>query len=451
MMWSIFMYCRMAEAQAHASLGYIYELLKDTDKAIDHYEQRLRIALDVVDKAAEARSYCSIGNCLKAIVQPEKALECYNRSLMLASEMEDRLGEGVVHANMGTTHEMLSNMEEALVHQEKQMHAMQQAGNLHGEALALESMAHTLEYMGSISQACETLKSLIAVQKKLRYEGELIDSLAKLSLLREQGGDKAAKSGAGSGGGLKNTLKKMKPAGKKKRQRNVTAPEISAEALKGLRKEQAVKPGKDGRGLFGKKPAKSEKEGGSPRKTDQDGVRETTIREEGNDQPVISSAGDGPPKSESRLSEYAPPTVGELPAAPLPHSKTDPSLSYQTHADLSQLSLSSSIPEEAASTQSSLEGVALEQLAPPSGGNTEYAGPGGGGSEDRVQGGKEEVEERDFRKGCPELYNDYGDEQHKLNLKHVLKFLESCNETSPVDLSSLVDWDGWTLVSKGVM
>ena len=127
----------MAEAQAHASLGYIYELLKDTDKAIDNYEQRLRIALDVVDKAAEAKSYCSIGNCLKAIVQPEKALECYNRvrhtshtypyslslcspqSLMLASELEDRLGEGVVHANMGTTQEMLSNMEEALIHQEK--------------------------------------------------------------------------------------------------------------------------------------------------------------------------------------------------------------------------------------------------------------------------------------------------------------------------------------------
>ena len=29
----------MAEAQAHASLGYIYELLRNTDKAIDHYEQ----------------------------------------------------------------------------------------------------------------------------------------------------------------------------------------------------------------------------------------------------------------------------------------------------------------------------------------------------------------------------------------------------------------------------
>ena len=43
-----------------------------------------------------------------------------------------------------------------------------------------------------------------------------------------------------------------------------------------------------------------------------------------------------------------------------------------------------------------------------------------------------------FRKGCPTLYDDYGDEQHKLNLKHVLKFLDMCNETSPVDLTVLI-------------
>ena len=30
---------RSAQARAHASLGYVYELLQDTDKAIDHYEQ----------------------------------------------------------------------------------------------------------------------------------------------------------------------------------------------------------------------------------------------------------------------------------------------------------------------------------------------------------------------------------------------------------------------------
>ncbi len=31
--------CRSAEARTHGSLGYVYELLQDTDKAIDHYEQ----------------------------------------------------------------------------------------------------------------------------------------------------------------------------------------------------------------------------------------------------------------------------------------------------------------------------------------------------------------------------------------------------------------------------
>ena len=30
---------RSAEARVHASLGYVYELLQDVDKAIDHYEQ----------------------------------------------------------------------------------------------------------------------------------------------------------------------------------------------------------------------------------------------------------------------------------------------------------------------------------------------------------------------------------------------------------------------------
>lgn len=30
---------RSAEARAHGSLGYVYEQLKDTDKAIDHLEQ----------------------------------------------------------------------------------------------------------------------------------------------------------------------------------------------------------------------------------------------------------------------------------------------------------------------------------------------------------------------------------------------------------------------------
>jgi len=31
--------CRAAEARAHGSLGYVYELLKNADKAIDHLEQ----------------------------------------------------------------------------------------------------------------------------------------------------------------------------------------------------------------------------------------------------------------------------------------------------------------------------------------------------------------------------------------------------------------------------
>ena len=306
---------------------------------------------------------------------------------------------------------------------------------------------------------------LIVVQKKLRQEGELIDSLSKLSKLKEQGGDKAGKSGTGSGGGLKNTLKKMKPTGKKKRQRNITAPEITAEALKGLRKEEVPKTTSKegaGRGLFGKKLTK-EKEGGSPQKKQEHQTvkespeRQAAIRVELTE-PAIS-ADDGLLSQKTETEDVV--TLQELTSAPIPtltHSKTDSAINYQP--DLSQVSLSSSIPEEAGSTQSSFEAVPTEQLAPSRGHPEANSGTVGSqegpklspGASDGVIGEMGEMgEERDFRKGCPTLYDDYGDEQHKLNLKHVLKFLDMCNETSPVDLTCLVDWDGWTLVSKEVM
>lgn len=309
---------------------------------------------------------------------------------------------------------------------------------------------------------------LIVVQKKLRQEGELIDSLAKLSTLKEEGGgEKTARSGS-SAGGLKNTLKKMKPAGKKKRQRNITAPEISVEALKGLRKTEPQKPTKDvgGRGLFGKKPTNKEKEGAPHKKSGQDislpqrQMAISAIKEEGHEPLRVMDE----EKNDAHFSEYA--LASRHLSATLPtlsHSKTEPAISYPP--DLSQASFSSSIHEEALSTQSSLEAVPLEQLAPPSQGHPEADSGGGsqegmklspGGSDIIVRGGEgEELEgegaEKDFRKGCPDLYDDYGDEQHKLNLKHVLKFLETCNETSPADLTGLEDWDGWTLATKEVM
>ena len=325
------------------------------------------------------------------------------------------------------------------------------------------------------------------VQKKLRQEGELIDSLAWIAKLKEQGGDKIGRS-ASSAGGLKNTLKKMKPAGKKKRQRNITAPEISPEAWEGLKKAVDGKVGKEGkegkeggRGLFGKWSSKEKEVGGTPpRKQEPEVVKAVTERdvserpgmterapvvpvikeEELAAQDSTSSADDLSQKSEPRFSDFHL-TVGER-ASTLPNlsrSKTDTNINYQT--DLSQLSLTPSIPEEIFSTQSSFEAIPLEQLAPASQGHGEASSAGtsphtpSGSAEEREGTGQGELQEidemlKDFRKGCPSLYEDYGDEQHKLNLKHVLKFLESCHESRPLELSVLQEWDGWTLASKEI-
>ena len=64
----IFVFCqfRSAQARAHASLGYVYELLQDTDKAIDHYEQVHRI-VDQIQARGEHTLICSVEVCMKLV------------------------------------------------------------------------------------------------------------------------------------------------------------------------------------------------------------------------------------------------------------------------------------------------------------------------------------------------------------------------------------------------
>lgn len=86
---------RISLARTHENLGHCYEILRNFDKAIDHYQkvsrgigwshyvfclvQCLKAAVATKNRLLEAQTFCYIGNCLKATLQPEKAIECYKR------------------------------------------------------------------------------------------------------------------------------------------------------------------------------------------------------------------------------------------------------------------------------------------------------------------------------------------------------------------------------------
>ena len=292
-------------------------------------------------------------------------------------------------------------------------------------------------------------------------------------------------SKSSGGAGLKNTWKRLK--GKKKKQRNLTAPEISPQTMEFAR-AQAGKPAAldtleedkgssgGGHGFFGKRSKSKEKVNtvstpqlkkqdsqtsqASPKNKRRDvvGVKDEEILR--TESPSSAEDTSLSQKSDSRLSDEQPLKFHNL----LKRSTTDSVL--VAHSDFvfsesSKLSLSPSgtfagMEEEPLSTQSSSD--ANVQISPfhrpPDGSSSTGFLPNGDVMEERtntreIEESKEAAED-DFRQGCPTLYGEFGDKQHKLNLKRVQQFLESSGEMMPEDLRILQDWDGWVLASKDI-
>ena len=55
------------------------------------------------------------------------------------------------------------------------------------------------------------------------------------------------------------------------------------------------------------------------------------------------------------------------------------------------------------------------------------------------------------RKDKKPLYKNFGSESHRQTLKELEEFLDTSNETEPLDLSKLLDWDGWMIGSRDVV
>lgn len=321
--------------------------------------------------------------------------------------------------------------------------------------------------------------------------------MAQLSRLNELRGEKS-KTGSG-GAGLKNTWKKLK--GKKKKQRNLTAPEISPQSLQlaasqssssgkkmstdlapvkesegesGTRKEKGLsgKPSvsKDKLHAIKHQDSENEKQAtSSPSHVSSKNRNRTTSlgsREEFHRAESRSSVEDTSlsQKSDLRFSDEH--SVGEKTTpSHTGSSKVDLVLSQPTDCSQTSVKLSHSqsgnfvTHEDHLSTQSSSDvNIQMSPLGHEhdqflSGEQAPAVDIGFLSNSHLTLSEKEQQEmmERDFTKGCPSIYTGYRDKQHTLNLKRVQEFLESSGEMEPVDLSVIRDWDGWMMASREIV
>lgn len=297
------------------------------------------------------------------------------------------------------------------------------------------------------------------------------------------GGSTSTSSGGGTG--LKNTWKKLK--GKKKKQRNLTAPEISSQDLKAAGvsndshhtstatlsplKEDGASEKKDGK--KGGKHRKQSKDSSSASKGKTAGLGETVFMNVLAESPVGSLS-----QPDDHLHHHHRAATGGASSSEVDILSPSDRKSKSSASDviiLEPLSLSQTSGKHSAvslsqpdtftgnedhfSTQSSSEVGPSNALT-----NEAQHGSGGGGWGGRLREETEEEEGEEgegrgydmdhmgsYLRGSSTLYKSYGSKQHRLNLERVHEFLESTGELEPQDLTVLQDWDGWMTASRDIV
>ena len=312
------------------------------------------------------------------------------------------------------------------------------------------------------------------MQGKLKNEQEeqaLTSRINRLNDMRAgtpkpKDGGSSGGSGAGGGGtGLIGTWKKLK--GKKKKQRNLTAPEISTQDIKVATVsdeahrtststlvpviESEKKEGK-GKARFGRKQSRDKTSLEPKDLRCASSAAEIVFKNELADSPLLPEEASLSQMSAPLASGHIEPPASDINATPSPAKSSDmivlePLDLSQTSGKHSGASLSQTDPfagiDEHLNTQSSSETAMSSSLI--------GAHQSSEGWNDKVASKDDIHYEGSNFQGSSRLYEDYGSKQHRLNLERVHTFLESSGEMEPADLNLLQDWDGWMVASRDIM
>ena len=92
---------REGEGVALGSLGLAYSSLGEVRRAIEFYDQQLKIVREIGDRRGEGNALGNLGNAYSSLGEVRRAIEFYEQHLKITREIGDRQGEGQPWAALG--------------------------------------------------------------------------------------------------------------------------------------------------------------------------------------------------------------------------------------------------------------------------------------------------------------------------------------------------------------
>ncbi|MFC7546074.1 BTAD domain-containing putative transcriptional regulator [Plantactinospora sp. GCM10030261] len=151
------------QAQAHTSLGRVYQRFARYDDADAHLRRALDIFGDLRDDAGRARVHYNRAQVSERRGRYVDALRHAQASLELCRASGHRLGEANTLTTIGWYHSRLGRHREALTYCEVALALHQEIGDPHGEAACWDNLGHAHQHLGRYDEALACFRRALAM------------------------------------------------------------------------------------------------------------------------------------------------------------------------------------------------------------------------------------------------------------------------------------------------
>ena len=177
------------------NLGFVYRNLGDTKKAIEYYEEALKISKEIGDRREEGNWLRLLGFAYLCLGEVRKAIQYYEKCLKIAQETGDSSYECTVLAEFGNAYKSLGEVKKAIQYYEKALEIAQKIDATHYEGLVLGNLGSAYSTLGDAKKAIEYHEKALEIAQKIEdirikstslgNLGEAYHSLGQIERARE--------------------------------------------------------------------------------------------------------------------------------------------------------------------------------------------------------------------------------------------------------------------------
>jgi len=160
---------KQLESIVLVNMGLAYDNMRDLRKAITYYEQALKIDQEIRYREGESAVLANIGSAYHNLGDLRNAIKYCEQALKIAEEIGDRLGERTCLGILGLVYSDLGEPRRALKFHGEALKIVQEIGDKQGESIVLETLGLAYNHLGDLRNAIEYYEQALKIAQEIGY------------------------------------------------------------------------------------------------------------------------------------------------------------------------------------------------------------------------------------------------------------------------------------------